>query len=367
MLIDTGSFKRAVRSLKAFSRRRFRTSFPLVPSPSEKQAIQASGHDRHQGSLASDSLLPSDFESCPSNSRVEHTTSATPKRDSPSTDTANPAGLPSAYRNNSPQFVCPICGNFDTRLHLNGNDPRHAAEHEQAGAAGTTGRSSLPFSLLWETELQGSHEDKPLHAQPRRKPSQHYLPSWSPAPLLCPVGYNQEDCTSESLCRVLDVACELAISDRSLAAAAAAATHGDRSTLTIQALIFELECRMDPGSDRVELIGTIPGDGAIDWSVTMAHDVLPPRSVAREWGCVKENLLFLPVALRETSREHAARHELTIKGLALRRVAGTSNLCTRIGTVKLRFCASMENSLECWQHHLGSVATGEGEKIVTII
>jgi hypothetical protein len=125
---------------------------------------------------------------------------------------------------------------------------------------------------------------------------------------------------------------------------------------------------VDPGSDRSELVGTIPkaGDDAVGWSITMTQDILPPSSVAKEWCNVKEKVVFLPIILHHTSRGNGTRRELAIKGLALRRIAGTSNLFTRIGTVKLRFWTSTGNR-ESWQDYLGCVATGMAEKIVTIV
>ncbi|KAK0619183.1 hypothetical protein B0T14DRAFT_201594 [Immersiella caudata] len=370
MQIDTGSLKRAVRSMRIFSRKRLLASFHLASSISEKHAIPASDHAKLQELFAPSTTA---FDS-----PAEQFASAPVP---PSTDAANSASLLSTQEKDDAQSICLICGNFDPRPHI--NDGRRATGHyrragtPQDGAAATriTNSLSLPFSLLWEAEPHGGHGTNRPNRCSGRTPSEHCLPSWSTTSVSCPVSYGDLEGPqqsmgtgiSEALCQVLKVSCELASPFIS--------HDSDRSTLTIQGFLCELQCRVDPSSDRVELAGpsSCPrsGKGFADWSITMAHDVLPPRSVAKDWVDVKERLVFLPIILRQQTpcweSEHGARHALGIKGLALRRVAGTSNLCTRIGTVNLRFRTSDDEGKESWQYYLGCVATGGEDKIVTII
>ncbi|KAK4446766.1 hypothetical protein QBC34DRAFT_440523 [Podospora aff. communis PSN243] len=365
MIIDTDRFKKVARSLRVFSRRRLLTSLHLAPRISEKYAIPISGHDKLHETFASDSLADNGF-SCSFDTREEEVTSTMPEPTSPMTDTTNPTDPVSVNGNRS---ICHICWNFDSRAHRESKDSWHRTERRLARpAAGTT--SILPLSLLWETEPQDGH-GKPSYPGPNRTPSGHYPPSWSPASVSSPVStqYNSEPSlrstagdTSATLCRVLDVSCELATS--------ASLHDSDRSTLTVQGFVCELECRMDPSSDRSELVQHTPihlreiQDDGISWSITMTHDVLPPRSIAMEWVNVKEKVIFLPILSCKGRKGEG--DELVLKGLALRRVAGTSNVCTRIGTIKLRFWTS-GGRRESWQNYLGRAATGGEEKIVRIL
>jgi hypothetical protein len=375
MMINADRFKRVARSLRAFSRWRLLTSFHLAPPASEKFAIPAPGHDKLQETSVSDSLPDNDFSSSYATRdehNDEHITSAMAGPTLRSTNATDPTHLLSIHGNRS---VCRVCRNFDTRAHGNSKETRNETERDRLGETAATDKngeagraSTLPLLLLWEAEPQNGH-NKPSRSGPNRTPLGHYPPSWSPASVSCPQDYSFEGArqsttvsSSETLCRVLDVSCELA--------APTSSRDNDRSTLTIQGLMCELECRMDPSSNHIELVQHDPvhslktDDDVVTWSITMTHDILPPGSIAKEWGDVKEKLSFLPI-LRRRGRE-SGEDELVVKGLALRRVAGTSDVCTRIGTIKLRFWTSGRGR-DSWKDYLGRVATGGGEKIVTII
>lgn len=420
--MGTNNIKRALRALRGFARRFHIVDLP--PTTSTKRILQGTewNGDRHTAfsSLSTPSKVHAvgdrdieSFDSAVSHEDREHSygNNKTPMETSPpplepeqdnptggrDTDTSLPyqhpsdppplssttGSLPTGRILKSPRYDCPVCGIFDPRLHGSGKDIQSShinatvAEEGEENHFASSGKPdlALPLSLLWEAEAVYPDDETSQHARrPRAGPTSAgcFAPSWSPRSVTCPV--RRYDGTMQNprgdhviaICRVLDVTCALASLDASEFHPGHPVQSG-RSAITVQGLVCEVKCRVDPGSSGEEQLQNVEDS---NWSVSvrLAQDILPPRSMAERWDRVEERLVFLPVIYRR-SPVGEMPHNFTIEGLALRTVAGMADWFTRVGIMALRFGdpESRESYDRSWKDVLGVLAPRAVERVITII
>jgi len=365
--------------------RQIPVSFRIFPPIPEKLSTRPEASDDHQNSditlndpqdidnLAipkSYCVRDAPFDTPPTtetNELPEHNFNTTPASTShlpPKLDDSSPTSSKTLGQD------CPICCGFDARPH---GDGVHLPNITNLSAAthGGNGNPGLPISLLWETNTQDADDNQSSSPRPGLAPSGRRAPSWSRSSVTCPVQYaeivghvgsydnhsKETDCVVT--CEVLDAICGLALPDLW------SPVESGRSTITVKGLMSEVKCRVDPGSNGKEMVRDALDVSGADWSVRLAQDVLPPRSIAKKWDKVEETFVFLPV-VHYGGQWSEETPVLTMEGLALRRMAGVTDCYTRVGAMRLRFWANEGRSLT--REDLLMCATeGMAEKIATII